>query len=84
MTGELPRLSTWKGNGDVLSLAAVDLALYDVLELIIGLGNSIFQLSDRGFVICKFQKLFAGQTPRRVCSVIGRRPHLPRQVEHVG
>jgi hypothetical protein len=81
---ELPCLPAWEGDADVLSLGAVDLALLDALEVIDGLGDPIFQLSDRGLFVGKCQKLFAGQTPRRIRGVIGSRPNLSRQIEHVG
>jgi len=57
---ELPCLSAWEGDADVFSLGAVDLALLDALEVIDSLGDPIFQLSNRGLVVGKFQKLFAG------------------------
>ena len=57
---ELPRLPAWEGNADVFSLGTVDLTLLDVLEVIDSLGDAIFQLSNRGLVVGKFQKLFTG------------------------
>ena len=84
LTGELPCLPAWEGNADVLSLRAVDLVLFDVFEIIDSFGDPVFQLGDRGLIVRKLQKLFAGQAARRVGGMIGRRPDLPRQIEHVG
>ena len=60
LTRELPCLPAWEGDADVLSLGAVDLALLNALEIIDSFADPIFQLSNRGLVVCKFQKLFAG------------------------
>jgi hypothetical protein len=84
LTCELSCLPAREGDADLLGLGAVDLALLDAPEVIDSLGDPIFQLSNRGLVVGKFQKLFAGQTPRRICGVIGSRPNLSRQIEHVG
>ena len=84
LTGELACLPAREGDADVLGLGAVDLRLLHALEVIDGLGNAIYLLGNRRLVVCEFQRLFAGQARRRVHGVISGRPHLPRQIEHVG
>lgn len=83
LAGELACLPAREGNTDILALGAVNLALLDILEVVDGLGDAVLQLSNSGLVIGEFQKLLASETSRRVGRVISRRPHLPRQIEHV-
>src|SRR5277367_4110341 len=73
-----------EGDGDVLALGAVDLALLDALQVFDGLSDAVLQLSNGGLVVGELQQLLAGETPGRVGGVIGRGTHLPRQIEHVG
>ena len=84
LTGKLACLPVREGNADVLILSAVDLTLLDALEVIDGFGDAVLQLGNGCFVVGKLQKLLTGETPRRVCGVIGRRSHLTRQIKHVG
>jgi hypothetical protein len=42
-----------------------------------------FQLSNGCFVVGELQQLFTGETSCCICGVIGRCPHLARQIEHV-
>src|SRR5277367_1419633 len=84
LAGKLACLPVRQGDGDVLALGAVDLARLDALEVFNGLRDAVLQLSNGGLVVGELQQLLAGETPGRVAGVIGRRPHLPRQIEHVG
>ncbi len=83
LPGELPSLAVREGDTDVLALGTIDLALLEALEIIDGLGDAIFQLSNGCFIVGELQKLFTSETSCCIRRMIGRCPHLARQIEHI-